>query len=278
MVILSFGASMFPLPASATGDDASGLLASDWAPGHKSKTRLVAGRTAGQEAGHAWGFVEIGLEEGWRTYWRSPGDSGIPPRFDFGKSKNLKSARVLYPAPRRITDKGETIIGYTGTVLFPIELTATDASKPIELDAEVQFGMCKDICVPSEASLQLTIPPDVPAGLSDPALASLAGVPRAGGLIAATDPRAGPVSTDRAAKKLSFTVQFPSGTNGADAFLEAPDGFYLPLPVKVSETPNSVTFEADLSSDVDLAALAGKTISLTVVSKAGASQTDFEFH
>lgn len=278
LATLCLGGDVFSPQAGAAGDVGGDGLSSQWSPGYKSRTRLSAGRAAEQKAGKYWGFVEIQLDEEWRTYWRNPGDSGIPPRFEFGKSQNLKSAKVLYPAPRRITGKGETIVGYTGTVLFPIELTAADASQPIVLDAGVQFGMCKDICVPSEASLQLAIPPDIQSGLSSPASASLADVPRTGDLIAAADPHAGTVAVDAATKKLSFTAQFPGGTDGADAFLEAPDGLYLPLPVKVSETQKSATFEADLSSDVDLAALAGKTITLTLVSRAGSSQTDFAFH
>ena len=72
--------------------------ASEWSMGHKSRTRLTAGR-----AGNLYAFIEIELAEGWKTYWRSPGDSGIPPHIEFGRSKNLGSATVLFPQPRRIT-------------------------------------------------------------------------------------------------------------------------------------------------------------------------------
>ncbi len=261
----------FVSPASA--QDAA--LASDWTAGHKSRTRLTGGKSAAQ----LYAFVEIELAEGWKTYWRNPGDSGIPPRFEFGKSKNLGRAVVLYPAPKRIDDKGETIVGYTGTVVFPVRLTATDPAKPIELVADVQFGMCKDICVPTEAALTLTVAPDAPKELGEAAAGSLAGVPRAASALTSTDPILKHISTGLKSgdRKLVVSAAFPGGTAGADAFLLAPDGLYLPLLKTSAETGTNVTFEADISKDVDLEALAGKTISITLVSDAGSSEAAFTF-
>ena len=56
--------------------------------------------------------IELRLAPGWKTYWRYPGDSGIPPRFDFAKSRNVKSVTVRWPAPQRLTDESGTSIGY----------------------------------------------------------------------------------------------------------------------------------------------------------------------
>ncbi len=268
------------VPAPVAAQD--GELASPWSAGHKSRTRVSAGHVEDggpPNNGSLYAFVEIQLSEGWKTYWRSPGDSGIPPRFDFGASQNLGKAVVLYPAPQRITDKGDIIIGYTGTVIFPVLLTRADPSKPIALNADVQFGLCKDICVPTQAKLDLTIPPGFDNAPSPDAKESLALVPRPASLPYTSGPHITRVITGAPSgpAKLTLVAEFPAGTEGADVFLEGPDGTYLPLLSKVSETGTSVTFEADLTSDVDLSALHGKSIGATVVSKAGATETSFKF-
>ena len=279
----SLGPLSWALPVAALARDAP--LASNWVAGHKARTRLTAGRVvnAGKPPGQLYAFVEIELAEGWKTYWRSPGDSGIPPHFEFGKSTNLAKAEVLYPAPKRIAGKGETIIGYTGIVIFPVALTAADPTLPIELAARVQFGMCKDICVPTEAALTLSVAADAPPTPAGPAQEAIDRVP----VVIAVGAKTLPVSVPHlisvlsglkpAADKLSITADFPQGTAGADAFLEAPDGLYLPLLAQTAATGTSVTFEADISKDVDLAALTGKIIGITLVSDAGASATSFKF-
>ena len=74
-------------------------------------------------------FVEIMLEPGWKTYWRTPGDAGgLPPAFDWSKSTNLAQAEVLYPAPRRFTDRSGHTIGYEGGLVLPVVLTPERAN------------------------------------------------------------------------------------------------------------------------------------------------------
>ena len=282
--LAGLGAPNMALTPPAAAQDAP--LASDWTLGHKSRTRMTAARTmlsptnsGAASSGHLYAFVEIALADGWKTYWKSPGDTGIPPRFDFAGSSNLASANVLYPAPRRIDEKGDIIAGYTGTVLFPVAITPLDPKAPVTLTALVQFGMCKEICVPTEAALTLSIPPDATGDLAAAEIESLGRVPR--GLSAARpdDPRLGAVTTEltTANKKLKLTAEFPNGMETADVFLEAPDGLYLPLLTKTAESATSITFEADLSKDVDLEALKGKTIAVTLVSANGASEASFKF-
>ena len=101
--------------------------------------------------------------------WRSPD-------FDWQGSDNLASATVLYPAPHRLHDKAGDVVGYkNGGVLFPVLVTPKDASKPVTLHGKVSYGVCKDICIPAEAELQLVIPPDV--GKSEELSKSLTEVP-----------------------------------------------------------------------------------------------------
>jgi DsbC/DsbD-like thiol-disulfide interchange protein len=259
----------------ATADEPA--LQSGWIDGHNSRTRLTAGHTAGGTP-EVYAFVEIELGPGWKTYWRNPGESGIPPRFDFKRSKNIAKAEVLYPAPTRIADPVGDIVGYKGRVIFPVKLTLTDAAQATDVAADVQFGICKDICVPSEAALDVMIPAGDSSPIGDTNDLALSRVPRDGSSVTGKHPNTSSVVVDLKSTKprLEITGYFPGGTQNADVFVEAPDGIYLPLLVKTAEVGNEASFEADLSKDVDLKALAGKTLTITVVSDTGASQSTFK--
>ena len=106
-----------------------------WAEGHNSRARLIAGT-----AGRGIAGVELQMPEGWKTYWRNPGDAGgVPPSFDWSKSENLAGAKVLYPAPKRFTDRAGDTVGYKGTVVFPVRLDAQGPGKPIDLRLDARL-------------------------------------------------------------------------------------------------------------------------------------------
>ncbi len=219
------------------------------------------------------------MQPGWKTYWRTPGDAGgLPPSFDWSKSSNLASADVRYPAPQRFTDKSGNTIGYEGGLVLPVVLTPASAEKPIALVAELHYGICKDICVPVELELTLDIPAKATEAASAEAVGALASVPRAQDQLKPGDPvllRAETALTG-AAPKITIEAKFPQGAEGADAFLEAPDGLFLPLPEQVGDAKDGkVTFEAALGADVDLAALKGKPITVTLVGETGSSVATF---
>ncbi|MGQ0564583.1 MAG: protein-disulfide reductase DsbD domain-containing protein [Gemmobacter sp.] len=111
--------------------------------------------------------LHLRMVPGWKTYWRSPGDAGIPPRFDWSGSQNVKSARIHWPAPHVFTTNGLRSIGYEGEVVLPVELTPQDPAAPMRLVVEVEMGVCRDICVPATVQLEaaLTTP-----GAPDPAI------------------------------------------------------------------------------------------------------------
>ena len=68
---------------------------------------------------------------------------------------NLAAATVLYPAPKRFSDRAGDTVGYKGTVVFPVRLTAKDPGKPIDLRLSLEYGVCKEICIPAEAALSI---------------------------------------------------------------------------------------------------------------------------
>lgn len=132
--------------------------ASAWSNDTRSSVRLVAGSNAkGAALLHAG--IEMKLLPGWHTYWRYPGDSGVPPRFDFSASDNLKTAKVLFPAPQVHTDEAGSTIGYEGSVVFPVDVTPTDPTKPVTLKLKTDYAVCDKLCVPAEGTAALTIAP-----------------------------------------------------------------------------------------------------------------------
>lgn len=133
--------------------------ASPWDEGLQSAARLVAARASGTGAGLVYrSGVEIKLNPGWKTYWRYPGDSGVPPAFDFSKSENVKAATVLFPAPSRFPDgAGGNSIGYKTGVLLPVHVVPNDPKKPAVLRVKLDYAVCEKLCVPADANLELKL-------------------------------------------------------------------------------------------------------------------------
>jgi len=123
-----------------------------------SSVRLLGGR---MEKGIRLAGVEILLKDGWKTYWRVPGDAGQPPVFDWKGSENVKSVTVLWPAPKRYADPeaGEAI-GYKHRVIFPLRVAPADAGKPVVLRLKLDYALCNEICIPAHAQLERAIAPD----------------------------------------------------------------------------------------------------------------------
>ena len=136
--------------------------ASPWDGSERGAVRLIAG--APRAAVHRAG-VEIRLAPGWKTYWRYPGDSGVPPRFDFSASRNVKSVTVRYPAPHRFTDESGTSIGYKQGVIFPLDVVPQDASRPVVLSLKADYAICEKICIPADGKAELAL--DGKAGAQD---------------------------------------------------------------------------------------------------------------
>ena len=128
--------------------------ASAWDGDQRAAVRLIAGAQRG--AVHRAG-IEIRLAPGWKTYWRYPGDSGIPPRFDFSQSKNVKSVTVRYPAPHRLTDESGTSIGYKHGVVFPLDIVVQNAAQPVMLAVKADYAVCEKICIPAEGKAELNV-------------------------------------------------------------------------------------------------------------------------
>jgi len=127
--------------------------ASPWQRDTHSAVRLLAGSRSGAVL---LGGIAVQLQPGWHTYWRTPGDSGVPPRFDFSKSENVEAVTVMWPAPMQFDDgAGGTSLGYKQQVVLPLRIVAKNADKPLTLRAEINYAVCEKLCIPVEASAEL---------------------------------------------------------------------------------------------------------------------------
>jgi DsbC/DsbD-like thiol-disulfide interchange protein len=131
--------------------------ASRWDGDSRSAARLIAGSSPAGGAAPIRAGIEIRLKAGWHTYWRYPGDAGVPPRFDFAESQNVKAVDVLWPAPRRITEEGLIAIGYTSDVILPLVIVPQDRTKPVTLRLKLDYAVCEKLCVPAEARAELVL-------------------------------------------------------------------------------------------------------------------------
>lgn len=116
--------------------------------------------------------VRMTMREGWHTYWRKPGDSGIAPRFDWSASGNVADVKLLWPAPERFDVEGDMTVGYEREVIWPVLVRAADPKKPVTLDMKMSYGVCSDICVPGEAHRVYKL---LPASAATPAAFAASG-------------------------------------------------------------------------------------------------------
>lgn len=140
--------------------------ASDWAKTETGQVRLVAATTAVGDASSLKMGLHFRLEQGWKIYWRTPGDAGYPPKVDWAGSDNIGTPVLSWPAPKRFQLAGLQNHGYSGEVVLPLDVPVTRPGAPVTVAASLDYLACAQICVPMQASLRL----DLPAGSPVPSV------------------------------------------------------------------------------------------------------------
>lgn len=136
-------------------------------PDDVADVRLLSGWR--MENGNHMAALQVTLEPGWKTYWRAPGDGGIPPEFDWSGSRNMGVVDFHWPTPEVMDAGGMTTIGYRHELVLPFEVTPSDIGEDVTLDADLLLGICKDICVPVSRPLSA----DLSAAATEPDMAIL---------------------------------------------------------------------------------------------------------
>src|ERR1044071_9125325 len=234
---------------------------SPWQRDAHSAVRLLAGSRSG---GVLLGGVAIQLQPGWKTYWRTPGDSGVPPRFDFSKSDNVEAVTVLWPAPKKFDDgAGGTALGYKQQVVLPLRIVAKNADKPVTLRASISYAVCDKICIPVEANAELafaSVASTEDGNLSD----ALNTVPKPANI---GDPNPLTIrEVKREGKNVLVDVTAPDA-KGVSLFVEGPTpDWALPVPKLVEQSPPGVKrFAFELDGLPPGATADGTALKLTLV-------------
>ena len=139
------------------GSGRASALTSPWLDHEQSKVRLIAAGD-GQASDELRLGLQFSLAPGWKIYWRTPGEAGIPPVLDWSGSDNLAAAETRWPVPHRFTLFGLDTFGYSGEVVLPIAARAVDPGRPVNLTAGLTYLICSDICIPHQGQLALALP------------------------------------------------------------------------------------------------------------------------
>lgn len=255
--------------------------ATDWVQANHAASRLVIDTaTWGKRKPSLVAGIHVTLDEGWKTYWRNPGDAGLPPNFDWSRSTNLKSAKVLWPAPVRFHDSAGTSYGYKKEVVFPVLVEPVNPGKPVELKLSMEYAVCADICIPVEAKLEVISGKSGFFSRSHTSLLEdyLGRVP-----VKIVPGSQGGIGIENAKAKLTgkkpvliFDARFPKNHSNSDLFVEGPVGHYLPPTKRISRQGNgAVRYQIDLTKGDDPKGLEGQSLTLTLVSDKGQAELDW---
>ena len=244
--------------AAPPGRAASG----DWVRADHSAVRLLQGETEGQVL---MAGVEIELRHGWKTYWRMPGESGVPAEFDWSASHNIAAVEVGWPAPRRMHDAAGEGVGYKDHVVFPLAVRLNEPGKPARLDIKLFYAVCNDICVPAKAELAI----DLDAAAASSADAVL--IARYRGLMPVEDSTGRSLLSARALDQagrpyLAVTVAPDlAGARDVDIFVEGIDQAYFRAPRPALPVAAGADYLLPVDGIAAAAALSGKMLRITWV-------------
>jgi len=243
---------------------------SDWSQADRSQMRLLLGTSAD---GTMTGGLEVLIEPGWHTYWRNPGESGIPPEFDFSGSTNVASVEVLYPAPERYDDGASVSLVYRDEVVFPLRVEPLRPQTPVVLRVRARFGVCSQICIPTHAESELAADPDQAASdpLADARIAQFeARVP--------AEPQSGELAIEAATvsdEALLIDVRMPDSSY-TDLFVDPPAEWLIGQPRFLTRENGISRYRLALPAEIREHGLAGQLLRFVAVAGGSAVEETVE--
>ncbi len=241
-------------------------FASEWSEASHSALRLVRANVI--RPGEFRAGIALRMKPGFKTYWRHPGDSGVPPVFNFETSQNLKSITVHFPRPTRFNDgAGGVSFGYAESeLLLPITVIATDPEAEVILRLEAEYAVCEKMCVPAHGKAVLSLGGDGRSPFETPLREAMTSVP-----VLAKTGEAGPlqvIALRKAAEAEHFLIEVGVSEGATpELFLEGQSPWFLetkgfaPGANGVTGTFTVLVVERDRSPDC-----AGADLTLTLVS------------
>ncbi|MEM8644727.1 MAG: protein-disulfide reductase DsbD domain-containing protein [Pseudomonadota bacterium] len=253
---LALSAFAAPAPTLAAG-------ASDWKGDEAARVRLIAG--ARMPDGKLLAGLEFDLTEGWKTYWRAPGDSGVPSVFDWQRSQNVKSVKVHWPAPTRFKDKYGWNNGYAKDFVFPIEISPKNPAEPVKLELLLHYGVCEELCIPGKADLTLEMPPEGFSGHQALIGRYLQMVPQPANPESAV--KVANVQVEKAGEGVKLDVTLNKEIpRPVTLFVEGPSAYYFEIPRRKSGAEDKTSrFQVVVDGAAAPAELKGKELTFTAV-------------
>ncbi|WP_370675289.1 protein-disulfide reductase DsbD domain-containing protein [Pleomorphomonas sp. PLEO] len=228
------------------------------------EARLVV--AGGIQDGAYRAALELDLPDGWHTYWRNPGDAGIPPIFDVARSENLKDFTVDYPVPVRRTDGAGTSMIYEGRLLLPIRAVPARLGAPVTLTVRVLYGLCAEVCVPAEADVTARLDP---VAAVDPVASNDIAAFQARVPVRVADDRLtiDHVGFDAKAARGSAEVSVADDGHLVDLFVTGPSKWYAASPETVGTTDGRRRFSVALEGPSGATGTDGVELSFVLVEK-----------
>lgn len=206
MKILAFILLLLPCLALANSTD------------HNAQLTILPGWTTNQ--GSQMVGLRIEMAQGWKTYWRAPGDAGIPPQISWGGSRNIHSAAFHWPVPNVFYEGTTRSIGYTSAFTLPMEIFPLAQGHDIHLSGTLDIGVCDEVCIPVQLTFDQTLPqsntrdPAIVAALVNrPATAREAGI---GDVTCKIDPIDGGL-------RVTTTIELPNTQTTQAVIIETQD-------------------------------------------------------
>ena len=264
-MLFRFWPALFALSLLALGSARAEDYASDWAATDQGAARLVVapGRDGALRLG-----LDFKLQPGWKIYWRSPGDAGLPPAVDWAGSENATVDDFAWPVPERFELAGLETFGYEGDVLLPASVAVPKSGEPVHLKAAVDFLTCRELCVPNNVTLDLTLPaglegPGPYGDLIDRFQARVPGDGSAGGLTL----EAASVGGAGKSARLDIKLRAAPALGQPDAIVEAASPVVFGRPTMAGGELETHLVLPVLDGADKLATLVGRPLTITVIDR-----------
>ncbi len=215
--------------------------------------------------------IRIQLAPGWKTYWRAPGEGGVPTVLNLRRSQGISGMAIHWPRPEVFFTNGMRSIGYRGDVILPIEFALTE-SGAVEVEGDLDLGVCLDVCMPITVDLAGLLPPSdtrvaaIGSALSNrPLTAGEAGAGHARCMIE-------PISDGL---RVTVTADLPSVGNDETVVVEHEDPMIWVSEAMTRRVGNTVTATADVvPADAGPFALNRSDLRITVIGTRMAVELD----